>query len=239
MYCTVINFIVRRPTRKRNSHSECAPDETMAYHQYLANREVTYHHERPAGMIRSTSVASKLTHTPTKTASLSRLWMRCHRPPHPLAPRKGVEKGVAGDLDNYKEAYRTYLIRDGFFNEAASVSKHINTHAKDNLMRFFPESLSKKDQDVKEEEDGKAEENCRHEEESAFNPRPDARIWRNCCVCSRPIRGLVVGCLSCGHTGHFTHLRRWFMDRNEVCPVKGCPCRCEEIRGSFHLTKRG
>lgn len=47
-----------------------------------------------------------------------------------------------------------------------------------------------------------------------------------CSICHTLVRGLVNFCIRCGHGGHSTHIKEWFVDYNrDVCPT-GCGCKC-------------
>jgi hypothetical protein len=48
----------------------------------------------------------------------------------------------------------------------------------------------------------------------------------SCCICHTIVRGLVNFCIRCGHGGHSSHIKEWFVDmQRDVCPT-GCGCRC-------------
>ncbi len=46
-----------------------------------------------------------------------------------------------------------------------------------------------------------------------------------CVVCDVSVRGVFTSCLSCGHGGHFKHLKLWFVKKS-ACARSGCRCRC-------------
>uniref|UniRef100_A0A915KTS0 GATOR2 complex protein WDR24 n=1 Tax=Romanomermis culicivorax TaxID=13658 RepID=A0A915KTS0_ROMCU len=58
---------------------------------------------------------------------------------------------------------------------------------------------------------------------------------KNCWWCqnSQVVRGLFVTCHGCGHGGHLSHLKSWFV-QSEFCP-SGCGHRCEFGEGARHL----
>jgi hypothetical protein len=48
-----------------------------------------------------------------------------------------------------------------------------------------------------------------------------------CSVCRLPVRGLSNTCALCGHTGHISCLRGWFVDAcQNSCPAGCVDCRC-------------
>ena len=49
-----------------------------------------------------------------------------------------------------------------------------------------------------------------------------------CVLCRLPVRGIATFCTGCGHGGHAKHLRQWFSDVAQVCPMPGCGCHCRQ-----------
>ncbi|XP_073824961.1 WD repeat domain 59 [Musca autumnalis] len=45
-----------------------------------------------------------------------------------------------------------------------------------------------------------------------------------CALCRMPVKGAANACLSCGHGGHFMHMKQWF-EKHKVC-ASGCGCQC-------------
>jgi len=46
-----------------------------------------------------------------------------------------------------------------------------------------------------------------------------------CSICQQPVKGMYVWCQGCGHGGHLTHLREWFMAQGQ----KLCPGGCSHV----------
>lgn len=144
--------------------------------------------------------------------------------------------------EEYIYMYHESLLRDGYFNNAATVLR-IASETHEEFKKRGQTKTSVRticcncgkvilNESSKERYKNQVTKEIREGEGGEY--KMDFGFWycdkcskprSGCCYCNEPIKGNTVGIVECGHEGHFGCFRSWFIEQGQLeCPACGVIC---------------